>query len=135
MRLPDWRPRLMAFLSETSHSHFEPGQHDCVLLAASARLALTGHDPMADWRGKYSSVAEGLALAQQHGCDDPIAWIVTGLEEIAPSMAQVGDIALLDGDNGTPALGVFQGEFVYALSPRRGYRLALLSDVRKAWRV
>lgn len=134
MRFDDWRPRLAAYLAETVRRPFRPGRHDCVLWAAGARAAMTGVDMMAEWRGRYSTVEEGLQLARQAGCDDPWLHVVSGLEEIAPAYAQVGDLVVLDGDDGLPAMGVVQGAAIYVLHPR-GAGMVQLTAARRAWRV
>lgn len=133
-RLPDWRERLLAYVASISAEPFRPGQHDCIILAAGGRQALTDVDLMADWRGRYRSVEDGLELAREHGCEDPFQWVVQGLEEVPPAFAQVGDIAMLDGTNGMPGMGIVAGEHVYTVG-LRGLEIASLSDVRRAWRV
>ena len=133
-RYPDWRTRLAAYLQDTARRPFRPGVHDCVLWAAGARAAMTGIDPMADWRGRYSTIEEGLRLALQHGCAEPWLQVVVDLEEVPPAYAQVGDLALLDGEDGVPALGVVQGAAIYVLHPR-GTGTVPLTRSRRAWRV
>lgn len=133
-RLPDWRERLMAYVALVSAEPFRPGQHDCILFAAGGRAALTGVDLMADWRGRYGSVEGGLELAREHGCEDPFQWVVQGLEEVHRAFAQVGDIAMLDGTNGMPGLGIVAGEHVYTVGLRQ-IEIAPLTAVRRAWRI
>lgn len=134
MRLPDWRKRLTHYLASTSRQAYRPGQFDCILFAAGGREALTGVDVMAGWRGRYDTVEEGLALAQAHGCDDPFAYVVDGLEEIPPAYAQVGDIAMFDGADGLPALGIVAGPHVFTVHPRGSHTVAMTESLR-AWRV
>lgn len=133
-RRADWRSRLTAYLVETGNRRFRPGQHDCVLWAAGAREAVTGDDPMRDWRGRYSTIEEGLQLALQHGCSEPWLQVVAGLDEVPPAYGQVGDLALLDGADGLPALGVVQGAGIYVLHPR-GVGLVPLTEARRVWRL
>ena len=133
-RLPDWRERLLAYVASISAEPFRPGRHDCIILAAGGRQALTGVDLMENWRGRYRSVEDGLELARQQGCENPFEWVVQGLEEVPAAFAQVGDIALLDGTNGMPGLGIVAGEHVYTVGLRR-LEIAQLTDVRRAWRL
>ncbi|NTT88274.1 DUF6950 family protein [Tabrizicola fusiformis] len=134
MRLPDWRSRLADYVAATARAPYRPGRHDCILFAAGGRAALTGVDVMADWRGRYTTVQEGLELALQHGCTDPWAHVVSGLEEVPVAYGAVGDIALLDGADGLPAMGIIQGEMIYTVHPR-GAALVPLTEARRVWRV
>jgi hypothetical protein len=133
-RLPDWRARLLTYLSATANKPFRPGQHDCILFVGGARAAVSGTNPMAGWRGRYSSVEGGLALARSLGCDDPFAYVVDGLDEIHPSLARAGDLALVqDAGGAVPAMGVVQGGWVYVLG-LRGHNLIPLLAADRAWR-
>lgn len=133
-RLTDWRPRLQAWLSATAGLPYRPGTHDCILFAGGARGAMTGSDPMAGWAGRYATIEEGLALARAHGCDDPFAHVVAGLEEVPVAYAQVGDIAALEGVDGRPGLGVVIGERIATVG-LRGRELAPLMSALRVWRV
>lgn len=133
MRLPDWRERLLDLMNRTSRQAYRPGVHDCVLFAAAARLAVRGEDLLAAIDGRYSSIEEGYALAAEAGFDTPFEGVVNGLEEIPPAYAQVGDLAMLDGVDGNPAMGVVQGEAIYTVGPR-GIDLVPLTAAKRAWR-
>lgn len=134
MRLSDWRTRLAAHIAAHARVPFRPGHHDCALFASGGREALTGVDVLAPVRGCYSTIEEGFELAVQHGYASPFDAVVDGLEEIPPAYAQVGDLALVDGDVGLPAMGIVQGELVCVLHPR-GLAMLPLTDVRRAWRI
>ncbi len=134
MRLSDWRTRLAAHIAAHARLPFRPGSHDCALFASGGRAALTGTDVLAPVRGCYSTLEEGFELAARHGYASPFDAVVDGLEEIPPAYAQVGDLALLEGDDGHPAMGIVQGELVCVLHPR-GVAMLPLTDVRRAWRV
>lgn len=117
-RLPDWRPRLRAWLNEMArHSGpLMPGQHDCCLFGAGALEAQTGVDVAARWRGRYTTFRGGLRLMRRDGFPDPAALLAAHLAEAAPIEAMPGDIALLTSAEG-PAVGVVQGAGVYCLGP------------------
>lgn len=133
-RHDDWLVRLKDYVTSAARIPYRPGTHDCILFAAGARAAMTGVDVMAPYKGRYSTLEEGLALARSLGHEAPWLSIVADLVEAAPSKAQVGDIVLLDDEDGIPAMGVVQGESIYVLH-RRGLGLVPLLSARRAWRV
>lgn len=133
-RLTDWRPRLEAWLQATGRMPYRPGTHDCILCAGGALGAMTGADPMAGWAGRYTTIEEGLDLARAHGCEDPFAYVVAGLDEVPVAYAQVGDIAALAGIDGRPGLGVVIGDMVATVG-LRGREYAPLTAALRAWRV
>lgn len=114
-RLPDWRPRLAAYVSGVARQKFKPGAQDCALFVAGAVLAMTGHDPAADWRGRYRTLSGGKRRLRGQGFADHIAFVEAHLAEIPPAFAAVGDVAVLPGDGAAPALGLVQGDAVYCL--------------------
>lgn len=132
-RHPEWRSRLAAHLAAHARIAFRPGQHDCVLFAAGARLAVRGEDLITAFKGRYTTIEEGFALAVEAGFADPFEGVVAGLEEIPPAFAQVGDLALLEGTDGLPAMGIVQGAMIACLHPR-GAGLVPITEARRVWR-
>lgn len=130
VRLPDWRPRLQAWLTEVRDRPFAYGEHDCALFAAGAVAAMTGVDLAAEYRGRYGSLKEGFNLAR----GGHLALLRQHLEPIAPALAQVGDIALI-GEVGFPALGVFEGGQVLVLRERGGLGTIPRAAAMQAYRV
>jgi hypothetical protein len=113
-RRPDWKPRLIEWLASIARTPFEVGKHDCALFVAGAINAMTGEDPAARFRGRYTTVRGGLRVIRAEGFNDPVEMIANRLEEVAPLMAQVGDIAVVDTPEG-PALGVVAGAEILVL--------------------
>lgn len=119
-RLSDWQTRLTAYLAQTEKTAFRPGRHDCALFVAGAVAAMTGVDHARGWRG-YRSLKSGQAKLAAAGYADHIALIASVLDECPPAFAQVGDLAVVDGDGGD-AMGVVMGEVIAVLRPSgRGY--------------
>lgn len=116
-RLPDWRPRLTAYLADSARDGFRYGSNDCALFSAGAVRAMTGHDPAAGWRGTYTTLEGGLKRLMKAGFNDHVALVSSLFQEVAPAFAQVGDIALVDAPNG-PALGIVAGETIACLAPQ-----------------
>lgn len=115
-RLPDWRPRLTAYLTETAAQGFRYGSNDCALFSAGAVRAMTGVDPGAAWRGAYTTLEGGLKRLRKAGFDDHVALVDSLFQEVTPAFAQVGDVALVDAPEG-PALGIIVGETIACLTP------------------
>lgn len=134
MRAPDWKARLVAHLERSSRASYALGQHDCALFAAGAVEAVTGHDPAAAWRGRYSTLNGGLKLLRKAGHQDYIEATAAHLPEIHPSAAAPGDIAVVeDPSTGSLVLGVVQGEMIYVLR-EDGLGLAPRATLRRAFR-
>lgn len=131
-RLPDWRTRLTAYVVDTAHDPFVPGKTDCALWAAGAVEAMTGEDLARGFRG-YRTIAGGWKKLKAKGFVDHVALLASVLEEIPPAFAQVGDVAVVAGEDG-PALGIVQGELIYVSAPA-GRSLLPLSHARRAFRV
>lgn len=61
-------PRLMNEAIEGVRDRpFEWGKHDCCLFAASVVEAMTGNDPMAEFRGKYNDQESALKALKEIG--------------------------------------------------------------------
>ncbi|TMV07331.1 hypothetical protein FGK64_21960 [Arenibacterium halophilum] len=131
--MPDWRPRLAAYVAQVSSRPFRPGRHDCALFAAGAVQAMTGADPAAAMRGTYRSLEDGKALLKAQGTPSLGALLEANLTEVPPAYAQAGDLALLrEGD--AEAMGVVQGERVYCLTPT-GLALVERARMLRAFRL
>ncbi len=133
MRLPDWKPRLIAWLSDVATIPFQPGRHDCALFAAGAVLVMTGRDPAAPFRGRYRTLRGGQRILRKAGFADHIALTAQLLAEVHTSRAAPGDLAVVPTQDGD-ALGLVQGEAVYVLSAR-GLGFVPMTSAVRAFRV
>lgn len=115
-RLPDWRSHLVAYLNDAARRPMIPGVHDCALFAAGGVQAVCGVDPVADWRGGYDSIPDGIRALRAQGVRDHVAFAGMMFPAVPVAMAQVGDIAAVSTDDGM-ALGIVQGEMIYVLQP------------------
>ena len=132
-RHPKWRASLCAYLASVSRSRYRPGEHDCALFAAGAVQAMTGEDLAEEFRGQYQTLEAGYALLRERGFGGPIDLAAALFEEVEPLFAQVGDLAVVDGDDGD-ALGIVQGPSVYVLRLDGPGRVEL-TDIKRAFRV
>ncbi|QYK42872.1 MAG: hypothetical protein KF887_07150 [Paracoccaceae bacterium] len=132
-RLPDWRSRLGTYVAGAAATRYRPGRHDCALFAAGAVAAMTGSDPAAPWRGRYTTLRGGFRVLRRAGYRDHLALVTATLAPCPPSFARAGDLAAVPGEAGL-ALGVVQGERIYVLRETGLATVDLLQAVA-AWRV
>lgn len=142
VRLPDWEPRIAAYLDACAKRPFVFGSHDCALFAAGAVEALTGEDFGAPFRGRYSTVRgykRALTAAGYSSIEGPFTAALG--EPVGALMARRGDI-VTDGESmgvmwtaGTP-VGLFVGG---GTADAAEYEVGLVTlpvrQIVRAWRV
>jgi len=126
-RKPDWETRLAAYLDPLRLRAFAWGQHDCCTFAAGAVEAMTGVDPMPEFRGHYSTLRGSVRALRSVGRGDLASTLDAKFEAVAASLAQRGDIVMSSG-----LLGVCFGAFLIAVG-REGDREGLIRIDRAAW--
>lgn len=114
-RLPDWRERLAEYLASSHKLKLVPGKHDCALEAAAAVRAMTGKDFSRGFRG-YKTFAGGVRKLRDKGFHDHVALAGSIFDEVHWSKARVGDLAVIDTDEGD-ALGVVIGDKISVFGP------------------
>lgn len=124
-----WQAPFVAFMRENRRRPFEPGKWDCAVWAAGAVEIMTGEDHLRGFRG-YRTIAEGKRFLQAKGFEDHVAYVASVLPEIWPSRAQVGDLAVIDGQS----LGIVQGAQVYMFGVN-GFGMAPFDIIGRAFRV
>lgn len=112
-RVPDWRPRLKAYINSKRREPYVPGVNDCAMFCAGAVYAMTERDLFPDLP-KYKSIEEGLESVRALGFDDHIDYASSFLTEKPVQDASPGDLAVIPG-NPHNSLGIVQGESIYAL--------------------
>lgn len=138
---PHWPELFSECVEGARNAPWKWGVHDCCMFAADVVLAMTGTDPAAGLRGRYSD-KRGAALALRAAGFDDLERCVESLAmehdfcEIAPLTAQRGDLVLVDQPGG-PALGVCEGQHaILATKPRGWIAVPMLHErVRRAWGV
>lgn len=133
-RKPDWQLRLMQYVADRARLPVDPAAPVCAEFAAGAVEAMTGEPLGIEWRGKYRSIAAGLAALQAAGHADHVALVAAIFDEIAPARANPGDIAVIPTPSGIPALGIVQGAHIY-VQAETGLGAMLLTDAIRAFRV
>jgi hypothetical protein len=117
-RLPDWRSHLDDMINEVRRTPFEWGAMDCgPAFTGRAVEAITGTNYLGAFAGRYSTVAEAVALMEAEGFNDLADLVASLLPEYEhASQSKVGDIAAVptDGPFGW-SLGIVGGERIFAM--------------------
>jgi hypothetical protein len=111
VRLSTWEDALVNYIATKRHEPFEYGVNDCCLFAAGAVIAVTGEDPMAEFRGNYDSLKGTLKVIKEIGAGTLEATLDGKFPEVGIGHAQRGDLAFFDG-----SVGVVMGGFAYFAS-------------------
>lgn len=110
MRLPDWQPRLAAYVEAASERPFSWADADCCRWAAGAVELITGVNPMGTLLLAYSDQAGAEGLIKRGG---GLARLVAGAAgshgwpEIEPRTARSGDLGLVSTPEGPAAAIAF----------------------------
>lgn len=137
-RYQDWPSRLHIEIEAARERPFSWGSADCALWACDVILAMTGSDPGALFRGRYTDQESAIRALYDFcggGLEKAVEAITAehGMEEVSVRFAQRGDVVLLDIDEG-PALGICIGHRCAFVGPE-GVAYRALKDCRRAWRV
>jgi hypothetical protein len=111
MRISTWEDALVNYIIIKRDEPFEYGVNDCCLFAAGAVEAITGEDPMSEFRGKYDSLKTSLKAIKDIGDGTLEATLDGKFPEVSIGYAQRGDLAFFDD-----SIGVVMGGFAYFVS-------------------
>lgn len=125
---------LGAYLAEASARAFDWRTANCCHLAAGWVASRTGVDPMADLPPTPTERAARRLIAALGGTLADAWTRQLGREPIPPSMAQVGDVVLLELD-GRPVVGICNGTTAVAVLDAGGTAFAPMSCATHAWRL
>ena len=92
-RQPGWQVRLDELVRNLSCRQYEWGAFDCCTLVGDVVLAITGVDPIADVRGKYSTEQGAYRILARLGGMEA-AWAARLGPPIALGFAQAGDVGI-----------------------------------------
>ncbi len=103
----DWPIKLNAYLVEVQGTEFKLGEFDCCTFVAGAIEAMTGEDPMPEFRGKYDDwdSANKTVAAADGGTLYEILKDKFG-EPVIGQKGQKGDIAFYEDSCGI-VLGIY----------------------------
>lgn len=129
-RRPDWPVRLNQYIVSVRDRPFAYGNYDCCIFVAGAIEAMTGEDPMTEYRGQYDSVATGAAALRTLGQGTLFKTLYRKFGKPLPGAhGRKGDIAWYNG-----ALGLVLGRVAMFVGVN-GFVLAPLSRLKYIWRV
>jgi hypothetical protein len=111
MRILTWEDALSEYITTKRDEPFEYGLNDCCLFAAGAVEAITGEDPMPEFRGQYDSLKGSLKALKEIGAGTLEDTMDVKFSEVAISYAQRGDLAFFND-----SVGVVMGSFAYFVS-------------------
>lgn len=131
-RLHDWQTRFAEFARARRSQPFEWGGNDCFLFAMDCAQEITGEDPCPHLRGLHASALQASRELRKRGGMAAVATSVFG-EPVAPLMANVGDVVLVDMD-GREAFGICNGTSVIGPGPK-GLASCGMGFAKAAWRV
>jgi uncharacterized protein YigE (DUF2233 family) len=77
---------------------------------------MTGNDPALSLRGTYTTFAGGIKKLRAAGYPDHVAMAAALYAKVPRAEAQVGDLAVVNTDEG-PALGVVGGARAFFMRP------------------
>lgn len=111
-RLPDWEARLSEWIVANRSREFAWGEWDCILMACSAVEALTGEDPAAEYRGRYSDAHGAAKALRKLGKGTLLKTIDAEFERRPVGMARRGDLIMRKGAIGVcvGGAGLFVGD-------------------------
>lgn len=118
-------------------AHDEPfrwGTADCLCFAADVAAAITGTDPVAHLRGRYTTATGAQRILRREGWGDVAGLAATLWAEVPVAAATTGDWAVVTAADGTAALGVVSGDRIIARGPD-GLGSMPLTAASRAFRV
>jgi hypothetical protein len=130
-RLPDWEERIIRYLEPLHATPFAWGQHDCCTFAAGAVEAMTGVDPMPEFRGHYSTKRGSVCALRRFGAGTLAKTLDTKFERVPVNLAHRGDLVMTSG--GLGLLWVLHGSPIVIAVGSEGEREGLIRIARSAW--
>lgn len=129
-RYPDWPVRLNEYIIEVEKKEFKLGTHDCCTFTAGAIEAITGEDPMPEFRGHYDDWQSAEDVLDEIGYDNLYKTLIKKFgSPILGVKGQKGDLAFYEG-----SCGIVLGRYAMFLG-EGGYMYVLLRHLQRAFRI
>lgn len=134
MRHQDWPQRLQAAIAYHDRP-FTWGESDCMQLAMHCAHVMTGQHPFPDTPGSYFTRAGAYRCLKVHGFDNIAEALAARYQQVAPALAQRGDIGIVSFE-GVLSSCVCEGrEFVGKAPDKAGLIRVPREKVVQAFRV
>ncbi len=134
-RVPGW-DRAVEELA-TAHIAIPPewGVSDCLMCAADAMKAVTGIDPLAQFRGKYKTEAGAARKMRKNGCEN--------VKDVFETYLQLEPVNRLSARRGDVGVMLINDEYVagficgsgFAVKQPHGLTFFPVTDIEHAYRV
>lgn len=133
-RRPDWSNRFTALIMQHQRMPFAWGVQDCCQFGRKGIIAVRGKDPAKRWKLRPYKTARGALgqLKRLGGIEQLPAR--AGLEEIALTYAQRGDLILGEVKPGELSFGICTG-YTTAYAGEKGLAYHPTISAMRAWRV
>ncbi|USD68141.1 hypothetical protein [Vibrio sp. SCSIO 43136] len=96
MRKDNWQHLLADVLASAQLRPFAWGENDCCLFASDCAMAITGIDPAANYRDRYTTeIGAKRVLHKEHGSIE--AAFDACFDRVEPNFAKRGDLVLFEG--------------------------------------
>lgn len=128
-RHSNWDQLLNEYIALKRDEPFQYGKNDCCMFAAGAVEAITGIDPMSEFRNEYDNLKTSIIALKNIGNGDLESTLDAKFPEIPVSSAQRGDLAFF-----SDSIGVISGDFAWFVSDD-GLERIYREDWDKAWSV
>lgn len=132
MRYPDWPERLAAYIEQRRHAPFKWAEQDCATFAFDAVEAMTGADPIADLRGRWTTARGAARILNRLGGLEAATSAYLG-EPKSATFAQRGDVVIVP-IGGRDSLAICTG-VVLAGAGVSGIEWWPMTQARLAWSV
>lgn len=141
-RLPEWPRKLAQLVASAREVPFAWGTFDCAMFCCQWIRELTGTDPGAAYRGKYSTEAEAISIFGTDLAAFAAGVIVPlGAIEVEVTYARRGDIVFVDNSSeenpspyGALAIVDLDGRHSVCVSTKGVARLHM-KRWKRAWRI
>lgn len=110
-RLSTWEEMLSQYIESKRFEPFEYGKNDCCIFISGAVQAMTGVDPMEEFRGQYDSLLTSAKVLKSIGAGDLESTLDGKFPVVPVGKAQRGDLAFFDD-----SVGLIAGSFAWFVS-------------------
>ncbi|MEH3107157.1 MAG: hypothetical protein PGN09_07705 [Sphingomonas fennica] len=129
----DWEERIVRYLEPLRARPYEWAKNDCCTFAAGAVEAMTGVDPMAEFRGRYATARGAVRAIRRIGAGTLPATLDAKFRRIEAALAQRGDVVWIDDGSALGSLGLCWGPAMIAVG-QQDERVGLIQVPRALWR-